>query len=62
MKAVTATLASVLKPGGLLIVADFLTTEKPFIGGSDDAEEIRKHGVHHAHGRLSLSLERSEMF
>lgn len=30
-------------------MADFLATEKPFVGG-DSGEELHKHGVHHAHG------------
>lgn len=49
VKAVTITLSSVLKPGGVLIVADFLATEKPFVG-EDSEKHAKEHGVHHAHG------------
>jgi hypothetical protein len=58
VKAVTATLAAALKPGGLLLVADFLATEKPFLGHDTSGEEAKKHGVHHAHGRLFRQADR----
>ncbi|KAK9898921.1 S-adenosyl-L-methionine-dependent methyltransferase [Cystobasidium minutum MCA 4210] len=57
VKAVTATLSSALKPGGILVVADFLATEKPFVG-EDFAKHAKEHGVHHTHGFKAEVLQK----